>query len=267
VAITDKSILRKQLTDAGLGRLASAIQAQTKPSLRLTATKPSAQPVSRLGGRPNLPKEIRWPVWQNEVPLAFIAQLDLATLPSVRGLPLPKTGALFFFYDATEQPWGYDPKHRGGAQVIYSPSPLSAHGVRALHRDVDEEARFRGLAVTSTPEVSLPSHNHPLFRELQATEAEWNAYMAFHDPFQRAVHRIGGHGNEIQGELSLAAERGSKRKGADSTSSDWLLLLQVDSEPRTGTVWGDGGRIFFMMQKDDLRRRRFDCSWLILQCT
>src|SRR5208283_3446182 len=143
----------------GLGRLAAAIEAQSRPSLRLTAGKPSAQPINRLGGRPNLPKDIPWPVWQKGQPLAFIAQLDLAPLPPVAGLPLPKTGSLFFFYDADEQPWGFDPKDKGGAQVLYASSPLAANPLRNPHRDLDEEVRFKGLALAATPEMSLPGKN------------------------------------------------------------------------------------------------------------
>src|SRR5260370_42272534 len=113
------STIRQQLKAIGLDRLSAAIRAQSQPSLRLIAGKPSAQAVSRLGGRPNLPKEIPWPVRQDGQPLSFIAQLDLSTQPQVRGLPLPKSGSLFFFYDADEQPWGFDPKDKGCAQVIY----------------------------------------------------------------------------------------------------------------------------------------------------
>jgi uncharacterized protein YwqG len=45
------------------------------------------------------------------------------------------------------------------------------------------------------------------------------------------------------------------------------LLLQIDSEARAGMMWGDLGRIYFMIHKDDLRRRRFENVVLILQCS
>src|SRR6266496_1962019 len=138
------STIREQLTGIGLGRLAAEIQAQSKPSIRLTAAKASAQPVSRLGGRPNLPKEIRWPAWNGEQPLSFIAQLDLEKLPAIRGSLLPRSGSLFFFYGADMQPWGRDPKDKGCARMIYDPSPLGANRPRAPHRDLDEEVRFKG---------------------------------------------------------------------------------------------------------------------------
>jgi uncharacterized protein YwqG len=273
------STIRQQLKGIGLGRLAAAIQAGSRPSLRLTAGKPSAQPVSRLGGRPNLPKDIPWPVWQEELPLSFIAQLDLATLPAVRGLPLPQSGSLFFFYDADAQPWGFDPKDKGCAQVIYVPSSLAAHRPRAPHRDLDEEVRFKGVALAATPETSLPNKNSGIFREHKATEEEFKAYFDLINPLSTRAHRIGGNANEIQGELGLEAQlvsngincgsgkgyKEARRRGLDAGAADWLLLLQVDSEERAGMTWGDGGRIYFMIRKDDLRRRRFQNVHLTLQ--
>jgi uncharacterized protein YwqG len=271
--------LHRQLEQIGLRRMASAIQARSQQSIRLNAGKRSAQAVTRLGGRPNLLQDIPWPLRENGQPLSFIAQLDLSTLPQVRTLPLPKKGSLFFFYDADEQPWGFDPKDRGCSQVIYSPSSLTANGLRASHRDLDEEVRFKGFALTATLETTLPGINSGLLREFGATQEEFTAYLGLVDP-PAPLHRMGGHANEVQGPLGLKAQLVSngiycgdlkgyaegRKRGLDSGSADWRLLLQVDSEERAGMMWGDMGRLYFMIHKDDLRYRRFDKVWLILQC-
>ncbi len=106
-------------------------------------------------------------------PLSFIAQLDLAALPAVRGLPLPRSGSLWFFYDAMNHPWGFDPKDKGSSRVIYSPSPLAACPARAPHRDLEEEARFKAIALTAKPEISLPGVGNGFLREIQATREEF----------------------------------------------------------------------------------------------
>jgi hypothetical protein len=62
---------------------------------------PYASP-NRLGGRPNLPPDVDWPRIRfadgATASLDFLAQVDLASLPAVRGRDvLPATGTLFFF--------------------------------------------------------------------------------------------------------------------------------------------------------------------------
>jgi uncharacterized protein YwqG len=269
---------RQLLQDAGLGRLISAIEAHTQPSIRLMASKRGAPAVGKLGGTPNLPKDAPWPVWQ-EQPLSFIAQFDLAALPRLSGLPLPRTGSVFFFYDVAHSPWGFDPKDSGCARVIYSPSSLSEHHARAPHRDLDEEGCFRKVALTAAVETSFPSFR--VFQDLRPTKEEFDAYLKFSDPLVNPVYRIGGHADEIQNDIRLEAQLVSngiycgdgkgyakgRKRGLDAGASDWLLLLQVDSEERTGMHFGDDGRIYFLIREQELRQRRFENIWLILQCT
>ena len=50
-------------------------------------------------------------------------------------------------------------------------------------------------------------------------------------------------------------------------AADWRLLLQVDTdEEGPGWMWGDVGRIYFWIKKQDLAALRFDDVWLIFQC-
>jgi uncharacterized protein YwqG len=108
---------------------------------------------------------------------------------------------------------------------------------------------------------------------------EWEAYYDLVEPVGTPLHRVGGNANEIQGPMGLEAELVSngiycgdregleegRKRGLDAGAADWRLLLQVDSEERLGMMWGDAGRIYFLIRKDDLMGRRFDRVWLILQ--
>jgi len=210
----------------------------------------------------------------------FVAQLDLRALPKIRGLPLPKSGSLFFFYDADRQPWGFDPKDRGCARVIYSRSPLAENPLRAPHRDLDEEAHFR-VALEAVPEFSVSRASGDFVRKWQPTTRERSSRLEHIQALEAPIHRVGGNPDEIQGDVFLGAQlafngifcgdgqgydRGCKT-GLDQGAAGWRLLLQIDSDNRTAMHWGDSGRIYFLIRDDDLRRRDFDQVWLILQCT
>ncbi|MCA9404210.1 MAG: DUF1963 domain-containing protein, partial [Candidatus Omnitrophica bacterium] len=51
-------------------------------------------------------------------------------------------------------------------------------------------------------------------------------------------------------------------KGKD----DWVLLFQLDEHPPSEMVWGDAGMLYFWIRKQDLAERRFERTWMILQC-
>jgi uncharacterized protein YwqG len=47
---------------------------------------------------------------------------------------------------------------------------------------------------------------------------------------------------------------------------DWRLLLQVDSDDESAMMWGDAGRLYFWIRRQDLALARFDAAWVITQC-
>ena len=111
-----------------------------RPAISLRHTQPEIDTVSHLGGEARLAKDQDWPT-RLEEPLSLIAVLDLAELAGFASdLALPRQGILNLFYDADEQPWGFDPSDVGGWRVILA-DPVIA---------VDRPAR-------STPRGSLTS--------------------------------------------------------------------------------------------------------------
>jgi len=53
--------------------------------------------------------------------LNFIAQIDLSELKYYEtNLPLPKSGMLYFFFDAVVQPWGFHRDEKCGSKVLYA---------------------------------------------------------------------------------------------------------------------------------------------------
>jgi uncharacterized protein YwqG len=276
----DNPSLLEQLEAIGLDRLIPSFQAASRESIRLHTTNPSDDAVSRIGGAPNLPEEIPWPIGKNGQPLSFLAQLDLAELPSISSIDLPKKGSLYFFYNSTEQPWGFNPADAGEFKVIFSPSALPSNPLRMVDNELEEEIRFSGVTLTATREEWFPGLEGGQMDEFEVSDDEFDAYLGILES-SGTMHRIGGHADLIQNPIEIEAQLVSNGiycgdpDAYDSAeairlapgAADWLLLLQLGSEEASGMMWGDMGRLYFLIHKEDLANGNFDKVWTILQCS
>lgn len=280
-----RSNLNTLLARHGLADPADAVIRRAQPGIQLLpAPRRRGSPgISKLGGLPDLPGGAGWPTRRGH-PLSFIAQVNLAHLQS--SAPddrLPASGLLSFFYDL--RAWGYDPRHRGCARVLYGrgdaaglrradPPPPRPPGSTEHHFQVFKECVIDFRRSPTLP----PAWDFPEWDEL--TERQMEAY---HD-LQKQVggpHRMLGHPHRIQGDMPLQCQLVSNGLScADSSVHDdprakrlkkgvrqWRLLLQVDSdEENSDMMWGDAGMIYYWIREKDLRAARFERSWLILQC-
>jgi len=109
------------------------------PAVGLTEAGPAAAGkigASRIGGGPDLPRDMAWPRDASGFYLNFLAQIDLADLPE-RVEPLPEAGLLSFFTGADYSDW----------RVLHTPpgTELVAHALPADAQDLTEAA-FRMVA-------------------------------------------------------------------------------------------------------------------------
>jgi uncharacterized protein YwqG len=279
--------------------------AQLGRSVRIFARREDPEDLkvgsSRMGGCPDLPSGFEWPRYggskvgwdatarkpvkspPRDKPLDFIAQIRLEEVAPllVSDNSLPATGMLYFFYDIEHQPWGFDPTDRGAWRVLL----LERSGVTLVRaRNPEPESSFSSNACSlsfnlewSLPEESCNEHDEDW---CDAWE-ELAARLSAEEPQLSVMHRLLGHPQQIQGDMALECQLVSNglywgdstgyqdpRGGAlEPGKGDWRLLLQVDSdEDNPGWMWGDSGRIYFWIRDDDLRQRRFENCWLVLQC-
>jgi uncharacterized protein YwqG len=52
-----------------------------------------------------------------------------------------------------------------------------------------------------------------------------------------------------------------------SGASEWKLLFQIDSDDALDFMWGDSGRLYYWVLKDEAQRGDFANAWLVLQCS
>jgi uncharacterized protein YwqG len=261
---------------------------------------------SRLGGNPDLPPGLDWLVWQGvSLPfIGQINLIELPNITG-REL-LPEQGMLYFFYaidtvDGHELPTGLSPTERGAFPVIYSdarysPAPrdfpvdLVQKNAESIHPVI-----FEPLPLKYAPFNTFPDLEHPLLEELGFVIGEtptWELYEVLKDCWGwkttegQPDNRILGYPCPIQTSVCADIEKGysgywdsakdgkglpivseEKRRILFERSKTWELLLQVDTQDElNGMIWGDCGKIYYMIRKEDLAIRKWDRVWFCLQC-
>lgn len=89
-------------------------------------------------------------------------------------------------------------------------------------------------------------------------------------------HRLFGYCQSIQGPMEIECELGrlgvnrsdkNAFRQAKENAKQWRLLLQVDSDSdQSDMMWGDAGRLYFWIRREDLSAANFENCWLVSQC-
>ena len=238
-----------------------------------------APSLSYFGGAPQLPPSTQWPVWKGQR-LSFLARVSLAELNRAHRVEwLPQSGALLFFYDTDNQPWGFDPKDRGCCAVLHVPDLATPISVR----DTTGGQSIPHRSITFRRIHTHPSSQRESVRALELSEAELEEYLNLVDAAFTHLpkHQIAGLPSPVQGdqmelECQLASNGqycgdssgyiGPRADALKPGAKDWRLLFQLDSDDDLGVMWGDCGMLYFWVQEDEAKGGRFANTWLILQC-
>lgn len=294
---------KNRLDKSGLGKYFDKLQPVLRNTIRLyqkaTDENDIAIGQTKIGGKPDLPPEITWVTETNIVrttekrflifnsrkeetitkPLSFIAQINLLETSTFdKENLLPKTGMLYFFYSAEQEVWGFDPKDENKFKVIYWNGEFTKLKRAEFPNTLPEYSRFKPCSVGIKAEVSLPSYGQEVYEDFADGDD---------DKYWEHVYNVGnlnkllGYSDNIQNEMELECElvtnglycgdasgyNDPKAKALEPNARNWRLLLQIDSNEENEMMWGDGGRIYFWIKKDDLLNRQFNKSWFILQCS
>jgi hypothetical protein len=234
--------------------LRARVKELLEPSLLLVPGRP--EDPSKLGGYPDLPAGVAWPS-ETGSSLTFLAQIDLAQVRASGGPAwLPDKGSLFAFCD----PEALGDPHV--VRVLHSPEPLGASAAAGSPtRFPERRVAFR--RVTSAPNRLWLGVDH--YRVQDDNLGAWQEIIRSVDapPNDTRQHRVGGYPNEIQDEqIPLLCEHALQglpppehqlevTPDLERAANTWRLLLQVDSDPALGMNWGDGGRLYVFVRKDD----------------
>jgi uncharacterized protein YwqG len=282
----DKVGIQNALVAAGLSRLVQDIDRITQVSIRLSTTPVDESRlktgVSKLGGQPDLPADVRWPQWKG-LPQSFIAQIQLDEVRQYdTSNLLPNSGMLWFFYDARQETYGDNPADRGGWHVFFRDDDLSQLKLQRtpFPTTLAESGRFKACSVNFSNEVTISQQPQLEIPGLAWTDADQEAYDKALETLITAAdraaphHRLLGIPDTIQDDMRQQCQLISN--GVTDTNDpranelskgalDWQLLLQIDSDEPAGMHWASAGMIYYWIKRADLQGHRFDHTWLVLQ--
>ena len=215
----------------------------------------------------------------------YSLQLDLSEIHQCfEDELLPKSGWLYFFYDTESFAWGFDPGDKGKWRVLFFQGDLDS--LVRTQNPGDSPKEYKSCRLTFYE--ALPPDWH-FIRYRPELESEFDELDRF-DHFVKALpgnsgHQVLGDPEGIQSsseEMKLKCQLVSngiymggsggppfdaaKAEELAPGAEDWRLLLQLDSDPHAGMLWGDVGRLYFWIREEDLRNRNFDHVWMLLEC-
>ena len=254
---------------------------------------------TRFGGQPNVPSDFIWPAYMGESydhvvkerPLSFLAQFNCADFAKYDTEHLlPDHGLLSFFYELDSMCWGFDPKDKGCARVYWF-EDISALSAAEFPVDMEEDFILPMVKIVLSQKPSYPSWQdfteafpdddddeafNVAWEELTGEDAEElpdrSQLLGWPDVIQNSMFEecdIAAKGYYLGNPEGWRKIPKDIRQEAEQTAKDrWMVLLQLDTVECDDfeLMFGDCGHIYFYITKEDLKARRFDNIWLILQC-
>ena len=258
---------------------------------------------SKIGGQPDLPAGFEWPYFEGAAydgvtanrPLSFLAQINCkeASMHDKDSL-LPSEGMLYFFYELTTITWGFGHEEKNSSRVYYFKGSTSDLDRADLPEDLSPECRIPEMPITFSSRIELPDFEEFMALHDDGDRRQWPRiyreqvykYDEARDsmaptPDSRYISKLLGYANLVQDEMLLQCElvSGGNELGSDGYTiatpqqrhdcTRWQLLFQIDSIDTDGyeLLWYGSGRLYFYIDRNDLKAMDFNRCMHILQST
>ena len=259
-----------QLDEEKVNHYVELFKLVKRPSIQISFAPQSDKSLpigcSKYGGRPDVPEGFEWPVDSLGCPLSLLLQIDCGDIAALdEEHILPQTGRLYFFDLISEMDWD---NRNNGSRVLYFDQPVTQLRPHEFPENLGKEYRMEEHALVFSHYSTAPNLEELPDGHEDAID-DWNAYYEAFDRF-RAEYRVDagnighmlGYADLIQGPI------------VDDLQEN-ILLLQLDSienfveEGERVTqelLFGDCGSIYFYINRNDLKARRFEDITFALQC-
>jgi uncharacterized protein YwqG len=241
---------------------------------------------SKFGGEPDLPAGTAFPEY-NDAPLTFLCQINLSELSDYESASaLPKEGVLSFFFEAIDLPFIEKKKDYNSWHVFYftADEELVRTPFPDFERDDDiEYGPLPEYSIQFQEILTLPEEPESFDLDEEATEAYWDfAYrlpMSLHHTLEELeqldeevddelpYHYLLGYPIAVQeSPIEEVAYTHSNIMRTPVNEDDYILLLQLDYDEALDFIWGDVGKVYFIIKKEDLKNGHFKDVLVTWQC-
>jgi uncharacterized protein YwqG len=235
---------------------------------------------SKFGGYPDLPRNLNSPVDKKGIPYLLLAQINLSEIQSYNlAYPIPEKGILYFFAQA-EYPYAYEVLYSDGSKPLMERRPLpKAAEKKPFWSFLFKRRNYFKAYPTSTisfeQSYTIPYYSSLYYNQLElegklekVEEVITDEYVYFDDLFdEKAIqHHLFGNYQVVQNERiesDLAGNKLNCKKltekdlPAIKASMDWILFLQLDADSALEFHFGDAGKTYFFIKKQDLLKGDF----------
>ncbi|MFD1990625.1 YwqG family protein [Paenibacillus nicotianae] len=284
-----QSLLAKKQMSA----LEPYLQAHHHPVVHLERGQQGSQQLgaSRIGGYPDLPKHMKWPLTQDGEYMTSVAQLNLAQIAKEVGedrLPdyFPRQGLLYFFVGLDE------PSYQIEHQIIYISEPeIASIAYREPEATtiLEEEAEqaFVPYEVHAQGNIEFPTYSYVDYDQLANYDISDEQYLEWKEQVNAEPddmvgkifgYPVSSHGDDYMEAATaiftgkhtydmdkrrkwLVKQCDGNEQQADREIEDTLMLLEIESDDDIGYMWWDAGVIHFFIRKEDLIQLNFDRTY------
>ncbi|ENX32122.1 hypothetical protein F889_04022 [Acinetobacter colistiniresistens] len=241
---------------------------QPTVTMQLTANDNLSVWQSKVGGAPYLPLDATYPVDSNGKPLALLAQLNFAEIPSLPNFP---DQGILQFYIAADDLYGMnfdDQQQQSGFKVLYFDQVIAdASQLKQDFAEVqlgeDDYLPFTGQYsiefALSTQPISLGDFAfapkilgvadlYDFEDQFDGGDFEDDFIEPYDEVASASGHRLGGYPYFTQTDPRQYNEK----------VQDYMLLFQLDTDDAENEImWGDSGVGNFFIHPEDLKKRDF----------
>ncbi len=247
---------------------------------------------SKIGGLPDLPKGIDWPYSEEDNQhMHFIAQFKLDEVAEYdKEHLLPKTGYLFFFacYSEIGKVIYFEGKEKEleKKEIPETLKPKEPSFWKKIFKIKPAKMVYDECQVNFEKQYSIPSWDSVYADivqkeksiELKPVDAYSEKYLNEDVIIRKAEenvtnHHFLGYADGIQDSfqeihVNIEPDFNWENITIDQYKdfSKWILLLQLDTDPNADMMWGDAGRLYYMIQKEDLKNHKFDKIKATMDC-